>query len=257
MSHGVLADSFIAGLLASLACGLGALPLFLPGVDVQRRAGIAYGFAGGLMFAASVYNLILPGLVLGDHHQVLPGVAQIVGGILLGALFITGIDRLLTNGQLKSLRRYGSRTELLIFIAMCFHSMPEGIAVGVGYASSEHVPEAESLGTYIAFAIGIHNIPEGLAVSVPMRANGASFFRCFTAAVLTSLPQPFTAVPAAYLVGLFEPLIVPLLGFAAGAMLFLIVKELMPDAFLRHSPRGIAWSFIVGFSAMLCFQVII
>ncbi len=138
---------------------------------------------------------------------------------------------------------------------MSFHSMPEGVAVGVGYASAQHVPDIEHLGTYIALAIAIHNVPEGLAVSIPMRAGGASIRRCFTAAFLTSLPQPLAAVPAALLVWFFEPLMVPLLGFAAGAMIFLVLLELIPDALQDRRPVEIVWAFTIGFSLMLLVQV--
>ena len=137
---------------------------------------------------------------------------------------------------------------------MAFHSFPEGVAVGVGYASAQHMPGVENLGNYIALAIAIHNIPEGLAVAIPMRAGGASIFKCFFAAFLTSLPQPLAAVPAALLVWFFEPLMVPLLGFAAGAMIFLVIREMIPDALKERSPVEIAWSFITGFALMILVQ---
>ncbi len=259
MQYGFLLDCFLAGILASVACGLGAAPLFIGGFDVQKRVGLGYGFAGGLMFSASVYNLILPGIIMGQatgstHHIVL-----ILGGILLGALFLWGCDRLLRRQTLErsSLRRLGSRREILIFIAMSFHSMPEGVVVGVGYASQEAVAGVDDLGRYIALAIAIHNVPEGLAVALPLRARGAGFLRCFTAAFLTSLPQPLTAVPAALLVWFFQPLLLPLLGFAAGVMMFLVLMELIPDALDDRRPVEIAWSFLFGFCLMILVQVII
>ena len=103
----------------------------------------------------------------------------------------------------------------------------------------------------------IINIPEGLAVSIPMRAGGASILKCFIAAFLTSLPQPITAVPAALLVWFFEPLMVPLLGFAAGAMIFLVILELIPDALEDRRPTEIAWSFLLGFCLMILVQVVL
>ena len=259
MDYGFLTDSFVAGMLASLACGLGALPLLFSGLDIQKRAGLGYGFAGGLMVSASVYNLILPGLTLGEHTGSIRQVVLILIGILMGAGFLWGVDRYLSEDRMARsfLRRMGSKREVLIFIAMSFHSIPEGIAVGVGYASSQHVAGVEDLGAYIALAIAIHNIPEGLAVSIPMRANGASILRCFIAAFLTSLPQPLAAVPAALLVWLFEPLMVPFLGFAAGAMMFLVILEIIPDALEDRLPTEIAWAFIFGFSLMILVQVVL
>jgi ZIP family zinc transporter len=159
--------------------------------------------------------------------------------------------------QRSVLRRLGGRRESLIFIAMSLHSVPEGVAVGVGYASSQFVPDIPHLGGYIALAIAIHNIPEGLAVAIPMRANGATIPKCFTAAFLTSLPQPLAAVPAALLVWLFEPLMIPLLGFAAGAMMFLVLLELIPDALEARPPVEIAWAFVLGFALMILVQVVL
>lgn len=248
--------SFVAGILASLACGLGALPLMFPQLDVQRRMGLGYGLAGGLMFSASVYNLLLPGLTLDEHVPGLRQVVLILVGLLIGALFLSFMDRFLTHERLERsyLGRLGTRREVLIFLAMSFHSIPEGVAVGVGYASAEYLPQAEGLGSYIALAIGIHNIPEGLAVAIPLRAGGASIFKCFVAAFLTSLPQPIAAVPSALLVWLFEPLMIPLLGVAAGAMIFLVIREMIPDALETRSPTQTAWAFIVGFSMMILIQ---
>ena len=165
MTYDFLLHSFIAGILASLACGLGALPLFFKRFDIQNRLGLAYGLAGGLMFSAAVCNLILPGLTLGG--QTPKQILLILVGLLAGAGFLWSVGRFLTQERLETsaLSRFGSKKELLIFIAMSFHSIPKGMAVGVGFASAQHVPGVENLGIYIALAIAIHNIPEGLAVA--------------------------------------------------------------------------------------------
>jgi ZIP family zinc transporter len=147
--------------------------LLFPQLDVQRRMGLGYGLAGGLMFSASVYNLLLPGLTLDSHTPGLRQVLLILSGLLVGAFFLSSMDDFLTSERLGN-SFLGTRRELLIFLAMSFHSIPEGVAVGVGYASAQYLPEAEGLGSYIALAIGIHNIPEGLAVAIPLRAGGAS-----------------------------------------------------------------------------------
>ena len=131
---------------------------------------------------------------------------------------------------------------------------PEGVAVGVGYGSETHLGVA-NFGHYVALAIGIHNIPEGLAVALPMRLAGASLARCFFFAFLTSLPQPIAAVPAGLLVWFFEPLLVPALGFAAGAMMYLVLMELLPAALERHSRTEMAWMFLAGFGLMALVQV--
>ena len=251
----VLLKSVIAGLLASLACGLGALPLLIKRIDPSRHTGIGYALAGGLMFAASVYNLILPGLTMVDQFVNLSDVTPVLLGVLLGSGFLWAVDRYLSPERMarKKWSRWGGRTELLIFLAMTVHSIPEGVAVGVGYTSGEL--HGTRLGSYIALAIAIHNIPEGLAVAIPLRAAGASINKCFWAAVATSLPQPIAAIPACLLAWFFQPIMPLLMGFAAGAMIFLVVLELIPHALDTEKPPVIAWSFILGFCLMVLIQV--
>ena len=209
------------------------------------------------MFAASVYNLILPGLTISSTHIQLSNALPVVLGILLGAAFLSQVDHYLSPQRLEQAnwKRFGNKAQLLIFIAMAVHSIPEGVAVGVGY-SSEAV-YSNNLGDYIALAIALHNIPEGLAVAVPMRAAGASIWRCFWAAFLTSLPQPIAAVPAAYVSWLFQPIMPILMGFAAGAMIFLVILELIPEALHTSSPIKVAWAFSIGFCAMILIQVLL
>lgn len=251
-------DAVVAGLLASIACGLGVLPLAFRRWDIAKHIGVGYGFAGGLMFAASVYNLLLPAFTLGNGPATQFGpVTMTLGGMGLGCAFLWFVRRSLTTERLESswLKSIGGRVETLVFIAMTFHSIPEGIAVGVGFGAEGHSESLSGFGLYIAVAIGIHNMPEGLAVALPARAEGASLWKCFSLAFLTSLPQPLAAVPASLLVWFFEPLMLPLLGFAAGAMMYLVVVELIPDALETRSPDQIAWAFMTGFGLMALVQV--
>ncbi|MAE60072.1 MAG: hypothetical protein CMJ49_01820 [Planctomycetaceae bacterium] len=266
----LLIKAFVAGIVASIACGLGVLPLMFRRMDPARHRGLGYAFAGGLMFAASVYNLILPALQLpglelpGPGEQSLPVIVLIVGGIMLGAMFLSTTDRHISRVTLHAdkVDAWGGRVGILIFIAMAIHSIPEGVAVGVGYAAEyaegvRGVFQDKAIGSYIAVAIAIHNIPEGLAVAVPMRSAGTSIPRCFGAAFLTSLPQPIAALPAAALAWLFDPIMPVLMGFAAGAMIFLILIGLIPEALRTHSARSIAWAFTIGFCLMVLMQVLI
>ncbi|NOG46434.1 MAG: ZIP family metal transporter [Calditrichaeota bacterium] len=256
MPVNIVFDSFIAGILASLACGLGVLPLLFPKLNLEKRTGLGYGIAGGLMFSASVYNLLLPGLSTSGTHLSFNDVAPIIIGIGLGAAFIWFAHaKMETNFDGSNKTKASTRGQLLIFLAMAIHSIPEGIAVGVGYASGEVFDT--DFGSYIALAIGIHNIPEGLAVAIPMRAAGATINRCFWAAVLTSIPQPIAAIPASLASWFFQPLMPVLMGFAAGAMIYLVLLELIPVALEQESPSKTAWFFTIGFCAMLLVQVIL
>jgi zinc transporter ZupT len=250
-------EAFLAGLAASVACGLGALPLWFERLKISERIGLGYAFAGGLMVAASVYNLLMPALATNarDATRLWP-VVQTLIGLFLGCASLWLLQRFLTPGRLRSkwLQSVGGRVEALVFLAMTFHSIPEGVAVGVGYGAEGHDAQYAGLGLYIAVAIAIHNIPEGLAVALPMRVNGASIPRCFVAAFVTSLPQPIAAVPASLMVWFFQPLMLPMLGFAAGAMMYLVIVELIPDALETRNPTQIAWAFMIGFGLMVLVQ---
>ncbi len=275
----VLLEAVVAGLLASLACGLGVLPLLIRRLDPARHRGLGYAVAGGLMFAASVYNLILPGLNMGGGSWSLRSIVPILAGILLGAWFLSATEGRLANWERRRDARaggsnassnpvaglaaaapfaaWGGRIGLLVFLAMTVHSIPEGVAVGVGYTSDAVGELGANLGPTLALAIAIHNIPEGLAVGIPLRSAGVSLWRCFGAAVFTSLPQPLAAIPAVLLAWFFQPLMPLLMGFAAGAMIFLIVLELIPEALHDERPTRIAWAFTGGFCLMLLVQVVL
>lgn len=159
-----ITQSLVAGILASFACGLGALPLAIKGIDPQKHTGVAYAAAGGLMFAASVYNLILPGLTLSSSSINFAGAAPVILGIATGAGFLSVTNRFLSPERLEqdNWKKFGNKAQLLIFIAMSVHSIPEGVAVGVGYSSA--ALHSNNLGNYIAIAIAIHNIPDRKSV---------------------------------------------------------------------------------------------
>ena len=131
---------------------------------------------------------------------------------------------------------------------MFVHSIPEGIAIGVGYATGEL-----KFGLLLAVAIAFHNVPEGIAISLPLRAKGVSTLRCAGYAIFSSLPQPLAAVPAFLLVWIFQPLLPAGLGFAGGAMIFLVVAELIPESLTQCSREDAAWGVMVGLVVMLFF----
>lgn len=257
MLENIIFTSVLAGILASLACGLGALPLAWKHIDPSRRSGVAYAFAGGLMLSASVYNLILPSLTMNSHAQSPGAVFPVLAGLLLGAGFISVLERYMDGSadEHAHLFKSGGRQALLIFAAMFVHSIPEGVAIGVGY-TSETVVDTK-LGHYLALAIALHNIPEGLAVAVPLRAGGAKISTCFWLATLTSIPQPIASIPACMASWFFHPLMPFLMAFAAGAMIYLILIELIPSAYKTESANTVGWSFMLGFMGMLLIQLVL
>jgi len=178
------------------------------------------GIAGGTMGVASLVGLLLPGLDEGSAGSVGAGLAA-------GALFLFLARRVLDRRQdhLERAQSAGVRTSILVFVVLLVHSLPEGFAIGTAYAS-----ETAGLSLFVIVAIAVQNIPEGTSVAIPMAAAGFSRWRQFWAAVATSAPQPLGAAIAYLLVEEVEPLLPFSFGFAAGAMLALVIVELLPSA---------------------------
>lgn len=232
---------FWVALGTCLATGLGAVPfVFAPNLT-ERWHGLAAAVAGGMMISASVFALTYKALARGDGWAVLVG-------LLTGALFFDWTAKRLEHKHwhIGDLSEADSRPGVLMIATMFVHSIPEGVAVGVGYATGEL-----RFGLLLALAIAIHNIPEGIAVTLPLRAKGVPLRTCAAFAILTSVPQPLLAVPAYLLVAVFQRLLSFGLGFAGGAMIFLVVAELLPESFAHCSVRETAWGVMVGLVIML------
>ena len=182
----IVLQVFLVALATDLATGLGAVPFaFVPRLS-QRWQGLAYAAAGGMMVSASVFALSEQGLRRGAAWE-------IVLGLLAGSLFYWWTARKVHENdfQFGELSSKDSRQALLMLVTMFIHSIPEGIAIGVGYATGEY-----AFGLLLAVAIALHNVPEGIAISLPLRAKGVSVGKCAWYAILTSTPQPIAAVPA-------------------------------------------------------------
>lgn len=245
MTPGALAlTTFLAAFLTDLATGIGGVPFLFVRRLPERFVGLAWGFSGGMMLSASVFNLVVAGVERGGYNVVAAGVA--IGA----ALFWLAHSRLgKREHTFQHLRGAGANQILLIIGAMTVHSFSEGIAIGVGFGSGE-----AALAVLLTIAIAIHNIPEGLTVSLPLRAAGFSGWACIGWSIFTSFPQPLVAVPAALAVAYFRPLVPYGFGFAAGAMGFLVFSEMIPEG-AEHSGRAnTAAAVIVGFLAMMLMQ---
>jgi zinc transporter ZupT len=233
-----------AAAVTCLATGLGAVPfVFLRDGVTRHWLGISNAVASGFMLAASV-GLLWQGWSL--------GVGRLALGAALGAVFIYGFRRLLGDSEDVELGRLtgaDARKALVIIAVMTAHSATEGIGVGVSYGDSQ------KLGLLITLAIAIHNIPEGLAISLVLVPRGATVRSAAGWSVFSSLPQPLIA-PLAYLfVEEFKPFLPVGLGFAAGAMIWMVFSELLPDAIHDASRRGLALGGGVSFLSMLALQV--
>lgn len=241
----------LTGILSALATGLGALPLHFVKTTSRWRA-MASAVAAGMMISASVFSLVQEGIALKSRFPAAPYIVML--GLLLGAAFFRFTEK---NFSEHEIRKHFStpgitRRGLLVFTAMFIHSIPEGIAIGVAFATGDF-----NFGIIIAIAISVHNIPEGMAVSLPLKADGVSTKNCVIASILTSIPQPIMAVPSALLAWFFEPLLPVGLGFAGGAMIYLTMSELIPEAIEEGGKSLTAWGVMVGLTGMLFITTIL
>lgn len=234
------------GILSALATGLGAIPVhFLKGGS-KRVRGFSSAFAGGMMISASVFSLVQEAINLKGKFSYAP--YAVIVGLLLGAAFFWITEKTISEQHLDQhvLSKGFSKRSLLIFISMFIHSIPEGIAIGVGFATGNF-----QFGLIMAIAISVHNIPEGIAVSLPLKNEGASTMKCAIVSILTSVPQPILAVPSALLAWAMEPILPIGLGFAGGAMIYVTLTELIPAALEEGGPQLTAWGVMVGLCSML------
>jgi ZIP family zinc transporter len=217
----------LAGTGTALATGLGAIPVFLLGAGAERLRPALWGIAAGVMAVASVLGLLKPAIDEGSAWAV-------GGGLVAGIAFLAVADRLLRDSELHvgQLAAGDARTAVLVFAVLFVHSLPEGLAIGTAYAS-----DTAGLGLFVILAIAIQNVPEGTSVAIPMSDSGFTRSQQFWAAVATSAPQPFGAVIAYVAVDRVAELLPASFAFAAGAMLALVVAQLLPRALAREG-RG-------------------
>ena len=232
---------FLYALITALATGLGALPFaFVRGVSGAATAW-ANAVASGLMLGAS-FGLVAEGTHYGAWQTVL-GATVGVGFILLTQRVVARYDVRLGEVAGRSAQRM-----LLVLIVMTVHSFSEGVAVGVAFGGGM------ALATAITVAIAVHNIPEGLAISAVMRPRGASVAACVWWSVFSSLPQPLMAVPAFLLVESVRPALPYGIGFAAGAMVYMVLVELLPEAYDQARRAPVALTVSLTLVAMVLFQ---
>lgn len=236
-------EVFLFASITAIATGLGAVP-FCFGALTRRALGIANALASGLMIAAS-WSLITEGIERNAYGT--------FAGAVLGVAFIAVSHRILSRRDVSwgELDHADALKVLLILGVMTLHSFTEGVGVGVSFGGGE------TLGFYITAAIAIHNIPEGLAISLVMVPRGTSPLKAGGWSIFSSLPQPLMAVPAFLLVALFTPVLAPGLGFAAGAMLWMVARELLPEARQDAPLPVVIVTLAISIAAMLAFQAVL
>jgi ZIP family zinc transporter len=244
---------FVAGFITALATGLGAVPFFFFDKISVRWNVVLWGLASGIMVSASVFGLILEGAAVVEGTWV--DVAFAIGPGLVAGVVLVVVGHELLEGVELNPREYEEadfKKLVLILGILTVHSFPEGVAVGVSFAELglENAPTSNTiivagltlpiLAVFMTIAISIHNVPEGVAISIPLRSMGVSEWRMVWWAVFSSLPQPIGAAMAYYFVTLAEQFLPIGFGFAAGAMIYLVVREFIPEALDlgKDLPRG-------------------
>lgn len=252
METNIIWLGFVASLLAGMCSGVGALAVFMVRKISERTEDLLLSVAAGIMLAASFFSLILPGIEYAEAQVANKSmaVAIVIAGIFIGAWALFIIHRCLPHEHFVAGREGPDTATLkriwLFIIAITLHNFPEGMAVGVGFAGG-------NVGNGIALAtgIGLQNIPEGLAVAVAMRAIDYSRWQSFWLAFLTGLVEPVGGLFGAAAVSLAAPLMPWTLGFAAGAMLFIISDEIIPETHRGGYQNLATFSLLGGFGLMM------
>lgn len=247
-----VAGALAGGLVAAGATALGTLPVVFSQTLSEKSQDIMFGFGAGVMLAASAFSLVAPGIeAAGAQGHGAWAAAFIVGGaILLGGAVLLLMDRLLPHehfikGKEGAEAQKLRRTWLFVF-AIALHNVPEGLAIGVGYVGSDPLRA-----TALATGIAIQDVPEGLVVAVALLAAGYGRAMSVSLGMLSGLVEPLGAVVGAAVVGWSAPLLPWGLGFAAGAMLFVVSHEIIPESHRKGHEVYATGGLMVGFVLMM------
>ncbi len=255
-------QAFIAGIFTWSVTAAGAAAVFTTKKFSQKVLDSMLGFAGGVMIAASFWSLLAPSIEMSGDNPIAPWFPA-GAGFLLGCVFLRVIDKILPHlhigfprEEAEGIKTSWQRSTLLV-LAITLHNIPEGLAIGVAFGAvaagfpSATLPAAVAL----AIGIGIQNFPEGFAVSVPLRREGMSRIKSFWYGQLSALVEPVSAVIGAGAVILAKPILPYALAFAAGAMIFVVVEEVIPESQRNNNTDIATGGTITGFLIMMILDV--
>lgn len=253
---------FLGLIIPLLGTMLGAAFVFFMKGDMSPRVQkTLLGFASGVMVAASVWSLLIPAMDMGadtGKWSVFPAAV----GFLLGIGFLLLLDEATPHLHLGTDKPEGPRSRLsrtaMLALAVTIHNLPEGMAVGVVFAGAEQGISNISLASAVAVSLGIaiQNIPEGAIISMPMRAEGNSRWRSFLLGSLSGAVEPIGALAVVLLASVLTPVLPYMLAFAAGAMFYVVVEELIPEASTGKHTNLSTIGFAVGFVLMMVLDVV-
>lgn len=257
-----ITQALIATLFTWGVTALGASGVFLTKEVNRKILDTMLGFAGGVMIAASYFSLLAPSIEMAKDLKI-PAWLPAVSGFLLGGLVLYVIDKLLPHLHInfpeedkEGIKTTWKRTTLLI-LAITLHNIPEGLAVGVAFGAIASGLESTSLASAIALAIGIglQNFPEGLAVSMPLRREGLPLSKSFFYGQLSGVVEPIAGIIGAWAVTIARPILPYALAFAAGAMIYVVVEELIPEAQRTGETDLSTIGAMLGFAIMMLLDI--
>ena len=255
-------QALLAGCFTWAMTAAGAAGVFIFKTADARILDTMLGFAGGVMTAASFWSLLAPAISMAEGGA-LPAWLPAAAGFLLGAALLRLIDKILPHlhigfpiDEAEGMKTSWRKTTLLI-LAITIHNIPEGMAVGVAFGAAGSGIESATFAGALALAmgIGIQNFPEGFAVSMPLRREGLTRFKSFFYGQLSGLVEPLSAVLGAAAVMIARPLLPYALSFAAGAMMFVVVEEVIPESQKNGNTDLSTLGFIAGFCVMMILDV--
>ncbi|MCI4646998.1 ZIP family metal transporter [Phaeodactylibacter sp.] len=242
---------------------LGAAVVFFFRQIRQEVLDAMLGFAAGVMIAASFWSLLAPAIDLSERVSTLPNWLPAALGFMGGGLFMAGVDKVLPHlhpglkmDQAEGISTNWRRSVLLV-LAITLHNIPEGLAVGVAFGAVAHGLPSASIGAAVALAVGIglQNFPEGTAVSVPLRREGFSRRRAFWYGQMSGAVEPVAGIVGAAAVMMMQPILPYALSFAAGAMIFVVVEELIPESQQAGNTDLATIATLAGFTLMMSLDV--
>lgn len=256
-------QAFFATLFTWSVTALGAALVFFFKNINQRVLDAMMGFAAGVMIAASFWSLLAPAIEMSAETSNLPEWAPALIGFLAGGIFLSAVDKILPHlhpdlaiEQAEGISTRWRRSVLLV-LAITLHNIPEGLAVGVAFGAVVYGLPSATIGAAVALAIGIglQNFPEGTAVSVPLRREGMSRRKAFWYGQLSGAVEPVFGVLGALAVLTMKPMLPYALSFAAGAMIFVVVEELIPESQRAGNTDLATLATLLGFSVMMVLDV--
>ncbi len=251
----------LAGMFTWLCTSIGAGAVFLQKQFTRKSLDIIMGFAAGVMFAASIWSLLLPAMELAEKSSGKAACLIVGSGFILGAACLRGLDYLLPHFHQAAGVADGRPSRLpqnfLLVLAITLHNIPEALAVGVAFGAVAIDPDFQYAEAFILMAgIGIQNFPEGMAVSVPLLREGYSRKKAFFYGQLSGIVEPVAAFTGALLASAALPILPWTLSFAAGAMIFVTVEEVIPESHASGNGDAATTGLILGFVCMMCLDVI-